>query len=390
MMDQGMLAGLFGATPEQLQAKQYQDDSAFADRYAQLSPLQQATAGFSRTGGMLGRALGNQIGMEDLQVTQARQAQSLQSQIDHSSAEGLLKGAQMFNAAGNPRMAAMYMQAAQAKQAADSKMVLEQAQAGKAAAQAELDYAKAFNEMTKSEKEKLSAYGQQLVDSGLKPGTPEFQAKMKEYLDAQITEKTKPAASVKVAVNAGETEQDKVYGKQLGEIRGSLAANAFAAPTKLAQLARMEQLLEGVEGGKLAPLGAEIASAANSIGIKIDPKLGNKQAAESLAREIAASFRQAGTGPMTDKDFENFMKRVPDLSKTAAGRKEIIATMRSALNRDIEASKLARDYANRNNGRINDAFIDELAGFYAKNPVTTAPTNVSSVRAQADSIIRKK
>lgn len=121
MMDQGMLAGLFGATPEQLQAKQYQDDSAFADRYAQLSPLQQATAGFSRTGGMLGRALGNQMGMEDQQVTQARQAQSLQSQIDHSSAEGLLKGAQIFNAAGNPRMAAMYMQAAQARKMQEEK-----------------------------------------------------------------------------------------------------------------------------------------------------------------------------------------------------------------------------------------------------------------------------
>ena len=70
---------------------------------------------------------------------------------------------------------------------------------------------------------------------------------------------------------------------------------------------------------------------------------------------------------MTDKDFENFMKRVPDLSKTAEGRKQIIMTMKSALQRDIAVSKLARDYRKKN-GTLN-GFDEELAQYYASNPV---------------------
>jgi hypothetical protein len=165
--------------------------------------------------------------------------------------------------------------------------------------------------------------------------------------------------------STAETEQAKVWGKQLGEMRSDIAKSAFSAPAKLAQLDRMESLLSGVDGGKLAPIGMEVASAAKSIGLNIDPKLGNKEAAEALSREIAGSFRAPGTGPMTDKDFDNFLKRVPDLSKTAEGRK-----------RDQEAQKLAANYAKNNGGSIDDGFADVLAEFYAKNPVVGAAVEV--------------
>lgn len=169
--------------------------------------------------------------------------------------------------------------------------------------------------------------------------------------------------------NTAETEQAKVWGKTLGELRSNIASNAFTAPSKLSQLDRMEKLLQGVDGGNLAPVGLEIASAAKSLGFSIDPKLGNKEAAEALSREIAGSFRQPGTGPMTDKDFDNFLKRVPDLSKSAEGRNQIFKTMRASLNRDIEANKLVSSYAKRRNGNIDDGISEELANFYAGNPV---------------------
>lgn len=184
----------------------------------------------------------------------------------------------------------------------------------------------------------------------------------------RVAQAGKPSIENKV-YNVAETEQAKAWGKTLGELRSNFANSAFTAPSKLNQLDRMEQLLSGVEGGKLAPLGMEVASAAKSLGLNIDPKLGNKEAAEALSREIAGSFRQPGTGPMTDKDFDNFLKRVPDLSKTAQGRQEIFTTMRSALKRDIEANKIVSNYAKRRNGNIDDGVMDELADFYAKNPV---------------------
>ena len=161
-------------------------------------------------------------------------------------------------------------------------------------------------------------------------------------------------------------------GKEFSELMGGINKTAFAAPAQIRKLERMEALLQGVDGGKLAPTGLDIASAANSLGIKLDPKLGNKEAAQALAREIAGGFRQPGTGPMTDKDFENFLLQVPDLSKTAEGRKQITATMKSALNRDIQIAKMAREYE-RKNGRLDNAFLDIAAQYIAENPVVGAP-----------------
>lgn len=168
-----------------------------------------------------------------------------------------------------------------------------------------------------------------------------------------------------------ETEQSKAYGKTLGEIRGAVTQAGFDAPGKLARLDRMEQLLQGIDGGAAAPAMADVASFAQSLGIKLDPNLGNKQAAEALAREMAGTLRQPGTGPMTDKDFDNFLRQVPSLSKTAEGRAQIITTMRAAIERDLRASKFARDYARQNNGVIDDNFFDAIANFYATNPVVT-------------------
>lgn len=217
------------------------------------------------------------------------------------------------------------------------------------------------------------------VVPGQNDGVVVGQTALPHELDPRITaNRMRVAAAGKPSIenkiyNTAETEQAKAYGKSLGEVRSNIAQAAFAAPAKLQQLSRMEQLLEGVGGGKLAPFGKEVASAANSIGIKIDPKLGNKEAAESLAREIAGSFRKPGEGVMTDKDFENFMRRVPDLSKSAEGRQEIIATMRAAIRRDIGAHKVLSAYAARRNGNIDDAAMDELANYYAQNPIFDAP-----------------
>lgn len=215
-------------------------------------------------------------------------------------------------------------------------------------------------------------------DGQIVPNAPLVQTK------EGIARAGKPSISVDARnFNTQESEQSKVYGKQLGEMRGSILQAGVDAPGKLARLDRMEQLLAGIDGGAAAPAMADIASLANSFGIKIDPKLGNKQAAEALAREMAGSLRQPGTGPMTDKDFENFLKQVPSLSKTAEGRSQIMGTMRAAIERDQRASQFAREYARQNNGVIDDNFFDALAGFYAQNPVVSPNMPPSNARGQS-------
>jgi len=188
--------------------------------------------------------------------------------------------------------------------------------------------------------------------------------------------------------NNQETEQSKTYGKTLGEIRGTITQAGFDAPKQIAKLDRMDALLQGVDGGAAAPTLAQVSSLANSFGIKLDKNLGPKEAAIALAVNMASGMRQPGTGPMTDKDFDNFLKQVPDLSKSAEGRKQIMATMRASIQRDLEAAKFSREYAKRNNGVIDDNFFDAMADFYAKTPVVNIPMPETNARGNQFRVVR--
>lgn len=210
--------------------------------------------------------------------------------------------------------------------------------------------------------------------AGIDPASPQGRALMGQWLQKQSTHQ----APVNVNL-AYETEYAKAQGKDFADMMSGLNKTSFTAPAQLRKLERMDKLLADVDGGKLAPMGLEVASALNSLGIKVDPRLGNKEAAESLAREMAGGLRQPGTGPMTDKDFENFMAQVPSLSKSASGRRQIIETMRASLNRDMELAKRARDYQRRT-GKLDNGFLDEMSQFIAENPVVAAPAGWKVVR----------
>lgn len=216
----------------------------------------------------------------------------------------------------------------------------------------------------------------------------------KPFQEYELGKAERGATRVSQSVNTStpfETEQDKVYGKGIGEMRLDIDRSAFAAPKVLANLDRMEQLLEGTNGGSLAGTAMQVASMAQSMGLKIDPKLGDKEASEALAIEMALAQRPVGSGPMTDKDFENFLNTVPRLAKTSDGRKQITATLRAKAKRDMDIAQLAREHAKRNGGRLTNQFQDELAGYVADNPVWKAPAATPSsgnVRKRADEILK--
>lgn len=193
------------------------------------------------------------------------------------------------------------------------------------------------------------------------------------FLEFQLAQKRAGATAITVD-RRGDNAYSAAQGKEYSDLMAGINKAGFQAPSQIRKLERMTQLLDGIEGGKLSPVGLEAASMLNSLGIKVDPKLGNKEAAQALSRELAGGLRAPGTGPMTDKDFENFLQQIPDLSKSAQGRKQISATMTAALNRDMKISQMAREYEKRN-GRIDGGFMDEIASFIAENPVVAAPGN---------------
>ena len=207
------------------------------------------------------------------------------------------------------------------------------------------------------------------------------------FVDYQMALKKAGATNVSVSQQV-ETEFRKAQGKDFSETMTTLNKAGFNAPSQIRKLERMEQLLAGVDGGKLAPTGLELASALNSMGIKVDAKLGNKEAAEALARDMAGGLRQPGTGPMTDKDFDNFLTQIPSLSKSAEGRKQITSTMKAALARDVQLSKMAREYVAKK-GQLDNGFMDEAAEFVARNPVVSMPAGWTPLQGAPGVSIRK-
>ncbi len=170
-----------------------------------------------------------------------------------------------------------------------------------------------------------------------------------------------------------EGEEAKTVGRGMGDLYLSLQQSARDSRSKNAKIDRMNQLLQGVETGRLTPLGMELSGFAQSLGLQIDPKLGNKEAAEAIANEFALELRNpsggAGMpGAMSDQDRKYLQSMAPGLSKTTAGRKFISESYKKIAQRNEEVARLARDYR-RKNGMLDEGFEDELQKFSDSNPL---------------------
>ena len=170
-----------------------------------------------------------------------------------------------------------------------------------------------------------------------------------------------------------ESEESKTVGKGFGEDYITIQKAGQMANGKIARYQRLTQLLDGVNTGKLTPMGTEIASAAQSLGLNIDPNLGNKQAAAALSNEMALSLRNpsggAGMpGALSDKDREFLTGMVPGIDKTPAGRKLMTDSAIALAKRDVEVSNLARAYRQKH-GHIDDGFYSELQQYADSHPL---------------------
>lgn len=177
-----------------------------------------------------------------------------------------------------------------------------------------------------------------------------------------------------VDVSIGEEKAEaKKVGEGMGEMYIDLQKAGAAAPAKLGKFDRMEQLMEGVNTGKLTPALTQVAAVAESLGFNVDPKLAPKQALEALANDMTLQMRNpaggAGMpGALSDADREFLKSMSPGLAKTREGNKLIIQTGRALAKREEEVAKLARAYRKKN-GSLDEGFYDELADYSAANPL---------------------
>lgn len=218
-----------------------------------------------------------------------------------------------------------------------------------------------------------------LSEAGIAVSSPEAQKWIQQYGEKLSTHQ-KP--NQQTVIMKEENEEAKTVGKFHGELYGKLQQGGLDAQNKLRQLARMKQLLVGYNTGKLTPSLKDVASLGQSFGITLDPKLGEKEAVESLTNELAMAARNpsggAGMpGAMSDSDRVFLQNTVPGLSKSKNGNVLIIETMRRLARRDIEVAQFAAKYRAAR-GHIDTNFAIELQKWSEANPLFADLTDGAS------------
>jgi hypothetical protein len=250
--------------------------------------------------------------------------------------------------------------------------------------------------VAQAEKGRIAKGQQQLTDLAAKIGQ---EAALKqagriaaenEVSVSDITKALKDPDRIPIAITMS---QEKAEAQKVGAGFGEEFVNtqklAAAANDNLARLSRMEQLLEGVETGRLTTVGTQFNSLAKSFGIDLDPKLGAKQAAQALARQMALELRNpsggAGMpGAMSDADREFLVSMTPGLETTPEGNKLIIETGRKVAKRVQKVAEIARTYRKKH-GQLDEGFYDELQAYSDAHPMFEGQAVPSAASPKAPS-----
>jgi hypothetical protein len=170
-----------------------------------------------------------------------------------------------------------------------------------------------------------------------------------------------------------DTAQQTEVSKNYASIYNNLQNASMANPAKMAKFQQIGSLLGEFEGGKFSKTGLELSRAFNSAGLKIDPKLSNKEAAEALTNEVALELRSTAggagmPGAMSDADREFLKSMTPQMSQTAEGRKSIIESRVKVMERENRVASMARAYRQKY-GKLDEAFFSQLQEWSNRNEI---------------------
>jgi hypothetical protein len=210
-------------------------------------------------------------------------------------------------------------------------------------------------------------YGSRATAMGFRPGPPD------QGGPGQIGDPGGFGGPLKVEQSPSDVTYGNDVAKEQAARFAEMGKSALNAQANITRYQRMNQLLGDFEGGKLAGAGLSLAKAANSLGLKLDPKLGDKEAAAALSNELALSLRNpaggAGMpGSMSDSDRAFLQQMSPSLAQSAAGRKQIIDTNTRLGQRAQQVYRMAAAYQKKY-GRVTDDFYTQLQDWANRNPV---------------------
>lgn len=181
----------------------------------------------------------------------------------------------------------------------------------------------------------------------------------------------KPTNQV-IGEEASKAQQVKAGQERAGR-QDTVFSTAYQAPQHIQRMQLLDTLLGDFEGGKFTPTGYELARAFNSAGIKIDPKLSNKEAAQALGKELTLELRSAGgsnqlPGAMSDADRQFLEQMTPSMAQSAAGRKALISARTAISQRQMDIGQMAQKYVERY-GALDEQFFTQAAQYNTMNPI---------------------
>lgn len=279
----GIVSSLFGPTPEELMSLQRREQAQTITQAGQLYGPRGASG--AAIGTALARGANKLFGLEDPAVKQAsdvyatiqRVQQELGPEIQNPSKlyPALAKG---FADANLPEMASKVMmegydkisawereQAATTKDLALAEKAAREndpkekafwtiAGSGKvspASVKAALDAGMDFSLLDINDKEKKSSFAQQLIDAGYKEGSTEFQNKMKEFIDSEISGKKKGTGNVMIgSIGVDTGKAGEAAGKVIGEAM-ALIENKYTAIDSIKSA--KNSLSRGINAGIYGP-----------------------------------------------------------------------------------------------------------------------------------------
>ncbi len=133
------------------------------------------------------------------------------------------------------------------------------------------------------------------------------------------------------------------------------------------QVATLEKM--GNFAGATSDTKTTMIQLAKDFGLPIPGNLDNEadynQAMKSLQIQAALGMKKPGTGPMTDKDFENFQNTVSKTTNTKAANKLIIDVARANAKATEEYAQRMRDYIKKNEGKADFNIYQERANIWS-------------------------
>lgn len=397
---------LFGITPEALQAQRDAALQEQAYKFAQLSPMQAAQAGFYTAGNRLGGAAGGLLGAEDPELKLVKQRQELLKGADIQSIEGLKQLSQRLYAAGDYAGAQQAFAQAQSIGLAQAELMSKAATANKANAETQNLYD------TRAAK---NARVQQLKDAGLsdaeaagiassdtayakfvetkKIATPPdyavqgqalgYGAKpfLSDYTPEQVKEMEKGVFSHKAGIAAAGrattiNQQESAFSKKLGELQATdltdARTQAVSSAKAINTLADMEKN-QNLYGGPLANTTVTGAQFLQSLNL-LSPEQTKKLADSEIYRKDASKLVLADLGgklgaQISDADRKFIEGIVPQLQNSPDARQRLIAKLKEIHNSNVQNYRDMQAHANQY-GNLNKFDPTKLYGYKGSSSTT--------------------